>query len=377
VTPTKPRSPVWTKALVVLGVLIVLGSVTAYALLQTGLNTLNHAVTQKPLLGSAAAPAFHGDNISGPLNMLIVGVDASGVRTDSIIIAHIPASHDRMYLISLPRDTKVNIPSGGTNKINSTFDGGLQNLALTIKNNYGIQFNAGIIVNFNGFQDIVTKLGGIDMYVDETTYSIHHGYVGNNRNDHAKPYPSINPNTGVPNCSIPHTSWYGHEQECTVPGVHEVVYKKGMYHFDAYDALDFVRCRDGLADTDYGRQRHQQQFIRAVMQTVYTRGLADPAKALGFATSLGKAFTFDGQGEPLSNWIFTMKGITPSALVTIRTNDGKIVDPPGPSDGHGSEQWLNADTLQLLADVKNDTGGSDLVSTFLAAHSDWVVGGTA
>jgi anionic cell wall polymer biosynthesis LytR-Cps2A-Psr (LCP) family protein len=358
---------------VVVGAIVLVASVSAYAILQAGLNTLNNSVTQKKLLGTAAAPPFHGSNISGPLNMLIVGVDASGVRTDSIIVAHVPASHDRMYLISLPRDTKVNVPSGGTNKINSTFDGGLENLAQTIKNNYGIQFNAGIIVNFDGFKDIVDKLGGVSMYVDETTYSIHHGYVGNNKNDHAAPYPSINPNTGVPNCYIKGLSWYGHQQQCTVPGIHEVVYPKGEYHFDAYDALDFVRCRDGLADTDYGRQRHQQQFIKAVMQDVYSKGLADPAKLFGFATSLGKAFTFDGQGESLSNWIFTLKGITPSALVTIRTNDGKIVDPPGPSDGHGSEQWLNSDSMQLLADVKNDSGNSDLVGTFLASHPDWVV----
>ena len=34
-----------------------------------------------------------------------------GSRSDSIIIAHIPAAHDRVYLISIPRDTNATIPA--------------------------------------------------------------------------------------------------------------------------------------------------------------------------------------------------------------------------------------------------------------------------
>jgi polyisoprenyl-teichoic acid--peptidoglycan teichoic acid transferase len=372
----KSHGSIGMTALVVVGALLVLASVATYGLVKTGLNAVNHDVKQKNLFGAAPAPTFNGSNISGPLNMLIVGVDASGVRTDSIIIAHIPANHDAMYLVSIPRDTKVNVPSGGTNKINSTFNGGLENLANTIKLNYGITFNAGLIVNFDGFEDIVTKLGGINMYVDETTYSIHHGYVGTDTSDHVAPYAKIDPNSGVPICAngLP---WSEHKPGCTKPGVTEVVYPKGNYHFDAYDALDFVRCRDGLVGTDYARQRHQQQFIRAVMQAVYSKGLSDPTKLLGLATSLGKAFTFDGRGTSLSDWIFSLKGISPASLVTIKTNDGMILDPPGPSDGHGSEQWLSSDTDQLLNDVRDDSGKSDLVATFLAAHPTWIVGGNA
>jgi hypothetical protein len=61
--------------------------------------------------------------------------------------------------------------------------------------------------------------------------------------------------------------------------------------------------------------------------------------------------------------------------VTIKTNDGQFVSPPGPSDGHGSEQWLNADSDQLLAAVRNDNNKSDLVSAFLQTHQSWIVGG--
>jgi polyisoprenyl-teichoic acid--peptidoglycan teichoic acid transferase len=369
--PKKPRSPLWTKFAISFGALLMIVSVGVYVTLQAGLHELNSAVTQANLLGDAPAPQLNGKAIKGPLNILLVGVDASGERTDSIIIAHIPQSHDRMYLISLPRDTKVNTPQGGTNKINSTFNNGFANLAKTITLNYGIRFNGGATVNFDGFQDIVNKLGGIDMYVDETTHSIHHGYIDNDPSKHAKPY-KINPNTGVPECYNRHYTFDSNPDKCTLPGVKEVTYPKGMHHFNAYDALDFVRCRDGLVGTDYARQRHQQQFIKAVMQKAYSKGMSDPTKLLGFITSMKRAFTFDGHGISLTDWVFTLKGISPQGVITIKTNGGKFVTAAGPSDGHGSEQGLNADSQALLAAVRDDDGSSDPVLQFISTHSDWV-----
>jgi hypothetical protein len=41
-------------------------------------------------------------------------------------------------------------------------------------------------------------------------------------------------------------------------------YKKGTYHLEGWEALDYVRQRYGLPDSDYDRQRHQQQFIKAM-----------------------------------------------------------------------------------------------------------------
>ena len=381
------RTPWWTVALIVVGVLVMGGSVSVYAFVNKVLDTTVKAVHTADLLGGAAAPVAVasasggpiGNDINGALNLLIVGVDASGERTDSIIMAHIPASHDKMYLVSIPRDTRVEKVTGGTTKVNGTYVATSQyktpmaNLAATIHLNWGITFNGAIIVNFDGFKDIVDKLGGVTMYVDETTYSIHHGYIGTNMNDHAKPY-NINPNTGVPICSKPGLTWAGHEDECTLPGVHEVVYKQGLYHFDSYDALDFVRCRDGLVGTDYARQRHQQQFIRAVLETAYSEGLSDPTKMFGFITALGHAFTFDRRGIPMEDWIFTLKAITPDNLITIKTNDGQFVSPPAgaPPDGAGSEQALNSDSLQLFHDVRDDKGSEDLIGAFLQQHPDWI-----
>jgi anionic cell wall polymer biosynthesis LytR-Cps2A-Psr (LCP) family protein len=373
--PVKHRSPLWTKLSIGFGVLVMIASVGAYVAFQAGLNALNTSIKTVHVLQSdpATVPKLVGNTIKGPINILMVGVDATG-HTDSIIIAHIPATHDEVYLISLPRDTRVTTPSGGTDKINAVYGAGnMTALQKTIKINWGIVLNAALIINFNGFGAIVTKLGGIDMYVDETTYSIHHGYLNNNPKDRAPGYPyKINPNSGVPECYNRHYTWDGTHNNpslCTLPGISEVIYPKGPYHFDAYSALDFVRCRDGLIGTDYGRQRHQQQFIRAVLAKAYAKGMSDPFQLLGIAKSMSSAFTFDNNGVPLEDWMFTLEKIGPSSLVTIKTNNGQFDTLP--DDGHGSEQGLTDDTMKLLTAVRDDKGVGDPVGVFLSTHPDW------
>ncbi|WP_051367127.1 LCP family protein [Hamadaea tsunoensis] len=384
------KAPLWAKLIVVLGALMLIGSGAAFAAVGSLLGKVDSSVHQQSLLGDAA-PSFDGSTIRGPLNILLVGLDGGSRHngpggTDTIMIAHVPASHDRIYLVSLPRDTGVRIPAyaksgfpGGSAKINAAFvygsnhgggvPGGFELLALTIKKNYGISFNAGAIVDFTGFEKIVQQLGGVTMYVDETTYSIHHGYINNDPKQHAAPY-HINPDTGVPTCPRGFT-FDSTPDKCTLPGVKEVVYRKGWQHLSPYDALDFMRCRDGLVGTDYGRQRHQQQLIRAVLQQSYQQGLSDPFKLSGFIQAIGSAFTFDGGGIPMNDWIFTLKGIGPDAMTTIKTNGGQYVRYTG-SDIPGSVQGLNSDSLALLQAVRADKGAADdHVGAFVAAHPSW------
>src|SRR5262249_28216547 len=152
----------------------------------------------------------------------------------------------------------------------------------------------------------------------------------------------INPDTGVPYC--PHGGSFNTAPlKCAIAGVTPVVYEKGYRHLSAYDALDYVRARAGLGRTAYPRQRHQQQFMKAVLTEAFNQGLSDPLKMLSFVQSIGKAFIFDGGGVSLNDWVFTLKGIDPSALTSIRTNDGQYVTYTGPYIA-GSVQGLSSDT---------------------------------
>ena len=264
----------------VFGALVSIASIGTYAIVEAGLHEINHAVNQANLLGPAATTELTGNSINGPINMLIVGVDASGERTDSIIIAHIPASHDRVYLISLPRDTKVNVPGGGTNKINSTFNSGFA------EPRADDQAELRHHVQRRRWRSTSTASRTSSRSSAASTCTSTRPPT---RSTTATSAPT-RPTTTAPVQDRPEYRRADLLQpalqrstrtadECTLPGIHEVVYPKGMYHFNAYDALDFVRCRDGLVGTDYARQRHQQQFIKAVMEKAYAQGPVRPDEA--------------------------------------------------------------------------------------------------
>lgn len=367
------RGPLWARLLVIFGALLMVGSGTAIVGVKVLVAQATKSVTQTNLLGNAGNQStVHHVNINGPVNVLLVGIDArpaqgaSQARSDSIIILHVPASHDQAYLISIPRDTLVRIPAdsktnyrGGQDKINSAFFFGSQNgqgiaggvnlLAATIKSLYGITFDAAAVVDFSGFQQVVGILGGVTMCVDEKTTSIHIGHTKSGRFE------------------VPFTQ-DANLRLHPVPGVKPEVYSVGCQHLAAWQALDYTRQRDLLAngDGDYGRQRHQQQFIKAIFKQILSAGtLANPVKLSRVLNTVGKAMTVDAGGISLEDWIFAMKGITGNGMVTVKTNNGQYDSITVP--GIGACEQLTSTSLELLGNVKTDTVGD-----FILAHPDWV-----
>ena len=191
-------------------------------------------------------------SVKGPLNYLLLGSDqrpdnpGGGKRSDTIIVVHIPVTLDKAYLISIPRDLFVEIPaspanhfSGGSDKINSAFDyggggvGGVQLLSETLTELTGVRFDGAAIINFTGFQQVVYLLGGVTMCIDQQTTSIHTG----------------------------------------------ATYHPGCQHLRPWQALDYVRQREDLPGGDYDRQRHQQQFLKALLTEAGSRADQQPGQA--------------------------------------------------------------------------------------------------
>jgi polyisoprenyl-teichoic acid--peptidoglycan teichoic acid transferase len=367
----QPKSPLWARLFIIFGGLMVVASGGTLVGGQVLIAHYSSAITHEGGLGSAAAS---GTSIDGPLNLLLVGIDertgnaAMGARADSIIIAHVPASHDAVYLTSIPRDTRVQIPAyprtrygGGTAKINAAFqfgyangggrDGGLELLAETVKNLAGgLNFNGAAIVNFDGFSGLVKAIGGVDMCVDEKTTSIHTGWNIKTGKE-GQPY-NIN-SDGTPNGLR--------------AGMRPMVYEVGCRHMASWEALDYVRQRDLLAnnDADYGRQRHQQQFIKAMMKQTMSAGvLTNPIKVNQVLNSVGQAVSFYNNKVSIANWIFTLKGISPDQMVTLKTNGGAFN--PVTIGGESYEE-LDDSSRQLLAAITSDT-----VQTFIGQHPDFV-----
>lgn len=173
--------------------------------------------------------------VKGPgKNILLLGSDTrsgseaalvSGSRADSIMLAHIPADGKGVYLVSIMRDTWVNIPGYGSAKINAALNyGGISLQVATVENLLGIKIDHVAEIEFEGFKALVNSVNGVDVQV---------------------PFDfDIN-------------AWS---------------FKQGMQHMDGGAALAFVRARYPFADGDYQRVRNQRAFLRGLYNTMKAKG---------------------------------------------------------------------------------------------------------
>ena len=95
---------------------------------------------------------------------LSTGGDLGNGRTDTILLVHLGAvgSGEPATVVSIPRDSYVDIPGYGTDKINAAFAaGGPALLAQTVEQATGVRLDHYVEVGFAGFADVVDGLGGV------------------------------------------------------------------------------------------------------------------------------------------------------------------------------------------------------------------------
>jgi LCP family protein required for cell wall assembly len=262
---SRPR-PRWDRIALVAGLAVLLVALCGFGGAYLYAKSLNDKVGRTDPF-SAITGGRPAKTVAGAQNILLLGSDsrdpenkakAGQWRTDTIILMHIPASHDHAYLISIPRDLYVHIPQSPTNpqygntreKINAAFAwGGLPLMVQTVEGLTGVRIDHVALVDFGGFKEVTDALGGVDMNIEMTVKSIH------------KPYR---------------------------------VFHKGMQHLDGAEALDYVRQRKQFPEGDFARMRHQQQFIKAIMDKAASTGtLANPARLNAFLQAVTKAVTVD------------------------------------------------------------------------------------
>jgi LCP family protein required for cell wall assembly len=220
--------------------------------------------------------------------------------------------------------------------------GGTELLALTIKERLGVSFKAAAIINFESFIQVIEALGGVDMCFDQTVTSKHlvmgpNGSPINIEND---------PNgksKGKP-----------------------IIYQKGQCRsLAAWEALDFSRQRYGLPNSDYDRQRHQQQLIKAIVKKATSSGVVtNPAKLNSVIKAAGAAFVVDTGGMPIADFTFGLKGVAANGLITLRTNAGKITSQN--IDG------VSYENLTPTSKAMFEAVTADKLDAFVAAHPEFV-----
>ncbi|MFK3984909.1 LCP family protein [Micromonospora sp. NPDC050397] len=357
------RAPRWARLSVVFGTVLMLLSGVVLIGFEALLSRYQGAVASADLFGDEASgtPPPKVSDIKGPVNILLVGIDPRQPSTpplaDSIMILHVPAGMDRAYLFSLPRDLRVDIPAfpkadypGGNDRLNSAMSHGsivagknpdaargFELLQTTISEYTGIKrFDAGAILNFNGFKKIVDAMGGVDMYIDADTKSEHL-------------QPDGTPRPGNPNGE----GYVGPQRE----------YKKGEAHLNGWQALDYVRQRKTLVDGDYGRQRHQQQFIRAMASQALSRDVVtNPLKLDSVLRAAGQSLIFNGRGHSVADWAFALRDLRSDSMTLIKLPHAAL----GSSSNYQGEE-LKAPAEEFFASVQDDS-----VDAFVAAHPDLI-----
>ncbi|MFN8028190.1 MAG: LCP family protein [Acidimicrobiia bacterium] len=193
-----------------------------------------------------------------------------GQRSDTIMVAHVEPSSQKTFVVSFPRDTIVNIPGYGRDRINAAYSlGGPQLLIDTLDANFGIKINHYVEVDFKSFQAVVDTIGNVRVYLpgrvrDEET--------GLNTPFGAGCYP------------------------LNGPAALAYVRSRTMQIFDPEGPIvdengDHWRLLDIRADLD--RIPRQQAFIRKLAGLAISKSLGDPFLAVDLADNVLKYVTVD------------------------------------------------------------------------------------
>lgn len=130
--------------------------------------------------------------VEGITNILLIGTDGRTLdessRSDSIMIATLDNKTKKVKLTSIMRDTLVEVPEYGEQKINAAFAfGGPELLMETISNTFEIKLDKYIIVNFWGFESIIDAIGGIEIDVKDYEIENINEYIGESTESKAEP----------------------------------------------------------------------------------------------------------------------------------------------------------------------------------------------
>lgn len=174
-------------------VILALGLLFNYRIYQNQI-TVNNAVTEQfsvtemskgseinnPLTNTSPPPyEISSANMTERLTILLVGVDRrpgedSMSNTDTMLIAQVDPQVGQIRLLSVPRDTQVDIPGYGKGKISAVarLGKGLKTTETLLEKVCGQPIDGYVLTNFAGFKDIIDTLGGINLTVEKDMYYV-------------------------------------------------------------------------------------------------------------------------------------------------------------------------------------------------------------
>jgi LCP family protein required for cell wall assembly len=229
--------------------------------------------------GSRPAPATPAQGDGQPVTFLLMGSDTRGHptegqlpdgRSDAIMIVRLSGDRQHAQLISIPRDSWVNIPGHGMNKINASYAfGGPTLLIETVEALTNVRIDHFVAIDFDGIIQVTDDLGGVDVKVKETTTN--------------GPY--------------------------TFPA--------GVNHLDGAHARWYLGQRYGLQGGDFDRVKRQQQYLKSMFGKLFsTDTFTDPGKLDNAMLAVTKSVVIDDtlSNGDLVSLAFSMRNVTPADI---------------------------------------------------------------
>ena len=230
------------------------------------------------------------------INILVMGLDRrpregqSPSRSDTMFVLTIDPQTKTAGILGIPRDLYVDIPDGDggyfEDRINTAlvygevndYKGGGQQLAIdTVEHNLGVKIGHYVIIDFEGFKEVIDALGGID--IDVPTY-----------------------------VSDPTYSW------TELPGDYDPQeFEPGLQHMDGETALAYARIRQNSDDLD--RIQRQQRIIFAVMDKALSLNLL--RNALELWNKYKDAIDTDINDIQLAGFAKLAAGISPEKISAL------------------------------------------------------------
>ncbi|MCW3004536.1 MAG: LytR family transcriptional regulator [Conexibacter sp.] len=310
--PRLPRGPLSVGRIVKWLVLAAVG----WVVLSLVLFLISAQIQQGDLSGQVSLGGA-GFPLTSPNNVLVLGSDTrtkgskepgaatSGRgRSDSIMLMRVGGGKNAR--LSIPRDTVVDIPGYGRNKINAAYAFGGPALAVqTIERYLGVKVNHLIEVNFENFPQLVDAMGGVTYEGGCVVSRINGGFKN---------------------------------------GGYTLRLKKGKTHIDGKQALALARTRHNdcnKRESDLTRARRQQKLLSA-MKSRLLSPFAFPRLPL-IAWNTPKALRSDMSGP-------TLLGLF-GALATSGSPPTKILKPDGFEAAPGGGAGLHVSDAEKQRDV--------------------------
>lgn len=281
--PKKRRKPLIIGLSILLAVVIIGLAIAGFYLnrVNKALDNMNRADTLPTYQGQPAPPAAPAGT-----NFLLMGSDdrsdGGGGRSDTLMVLHLNAAHDKAYLISFPRDMWVDIPEHGKAKINAAYAfGGPQLTARTMEQLVGVKMDHSAEVDFAGFIGLTDVLGGVEVT---------------------------------------------NKTESTTGPYH---YPKGKITIKGDEALMYVRERKNLPNGDLDRAERQRDVMKAIV-----------AKAMS-PEVVGNPITFGRLVNDASKHVTVDRGLSSGMIRDLATgskirNADQVISMQAPITGFGT-----------------------------------------